>query len=454
MKRTIDSLPDEFVGRMNQQLGGEANPFFESLGDTAPVSIRLNPLKPIELETTAQVPWCEHGGFLQERPVFTLDPLFHAGCYYVQEAGSMFLDYVLHQLKLPTKSTVVDLCAAPGGKSTLLASYFADGAIISNEVIKSRTHILVENCAKWGTGNFIVTQNDPLDFGKLGQLADVLLIDAPCSGEGLFRKDPKACDHWSSDNCELSSQRQRRIVRDSLDCLKGGGFLIYSTCTYNPEENDLNVERFMRDHDLESVEIGSPKNWNIESTKFGKQFYPHRTKGEGFYISILRKKGEVVTPGKKKKGQLNTGLQTLPGSIEVPVLPTDDKPIFLVDKTGFIFLVNNYLKDAINSIIQLNIWDISTKTGALKGNKFTPFHHAVLNPEIRFRNTPYIDLTKEEALRYLRRETIHKNDWEEGFNIVRFEGYNLGLIKKIQRRSNNYYPKEWRIRMEIDKEIS
>ena len=197
------------------------------------VSVRLNPSKLSMVNgewSMADVPWCPYGRYLSERPSFTLDPLFHAGAYYVQEASSMFLWHALKETIGPdTKKKVLDLCAAPGGKSTLLASYFTDGLIIANEVIKQRAAVLVENITKWGTDQVIVTNNDPSHFQSLPGYFDVMVIDAPCSGSGLFRKDPGAVDEWSEANVQLCSQRQQRILADVLPALKEDGILIYST---------------------------------------------------------------------------------------------------------------------------------------------------------------------------------------------------------------------------------
>ncbi|MES1226926.1 MAG: RsmB/NOP family class I SAM-dependent RNA methyltransferase, partial [Bacteroidota bacterium] len=199
-------------------------------------SVRVNPNRTFNVEYSTlnvqgKVPWSSNGYYLSERPSFTTDPLFHAGAYYVQEASSMFLEEAVKQtcdLSKPLK--VLDLCAAPGGKSTLLQSIISnESLLISNEVIKSRVNILSENITKWGAANVVVTNNDPKDFQRLPEYFDLIVIDAPCSGSGLFRKDPEAITEWSSDNVMLCSQRQQRILADILPCLKPGGILIYST---------------------------------------------------------------------------------------------------------------------------------------------------------------------------------------------------------------------------------
>ncbi len=244
------------------------------------------------------VPWCPSAFYLEVRPSFTFDPLFHAGLYYVQEASSMFLWEVLRQTvgEHTKDKKVLDLCAAPGGKSTLLASYFKDGFVVSNEVIKSRANILSENITKWGTGNVVVTNNDPAHFQRLDNFFDVMVIDAPCSGSGLFRKDETAMDEWSAEAVALCSHRQQRIIADAYLCLRQNGVLIYSTCSYSAEENE-NVLDWMVEHfDLEPVTLQVNEEWNIvasSSSKYqapGYRFYPDKVKGEGLFIAAFVKK--------------------------------------------------------------------------------------------------------------------------------------------------------------------
>ncbi len=208
----------------------------------AVTSVRLNPRKaaaPSFIQTGA-VPWCGAGRYLSERPVFTLDPLFHAGAYYVQEASSMFVQHAVESLVDLNGPAlrVLDLCAAPGGKSTLLAGLLRDeDLLVSNEVIQARAAILAENMSRWGQMNTWVSQNDPKDFAALGAYFDIMLIDAPCTGSGLWRKDEAAMDEWSPEHVKLCSERQKRIVADALPALKPGGLLLYATCSYSPEEN-------------------------------------------------------------------------------------------------------------------------------------------------------------------------------------------------------------------------
>ena len=280
-------------------------------GDASLVSLRtpevpaISPVRPghpggqfPNFPISQSIPWSSHGYYLNERPSFTLDPLFHAGCYYVQEASSMFLEQALKQtvdLSQPVK--VLDLCAAPGGKSTLIQSFItSDSLLVSNEVIKSRVNVLQENLIKWGGANVVLTNNDAKDFASLYDYFDLLVVDAPCSGSGLFRKDPEAIGEWSENNVKLCSQRQQRILADAFSSLKKNGIIIYCTCSYSTEENEEILDWMAEKFKVESLRLTIKKEWNIVETQsmhhnlFGYRFYPDKLKGEGFFIACLQKK--------------------------------------------------------------------------------------------------------------------------------------------------------------------
>ena len=262
----MNTLPPAFEQRIRRQLGSETEAFLQALNAPAPVSIRLNPGKtpiPADPGTTGNgtrpVPWCPEGLYLPERPAFTLDPLLHGGAYYVQEASSMFLAHVLRQLLPAAPVRMLDLCAAPGGKSTLAASLLPPGSLlVANEVIRSRAAILRENIIKWGQDNIVVTNNDPAGFAPLEGAFDLILVDAPCSGEGMFRKDPAAIAEWSEANARLCAERQRRILADIWQCLRPGGTLVYSTCTYNPDEDEAILEWLLSEWDAETIPLPCP----------------------------------------------------------------------------------------------------------------------------------------------------------------------------------------------------
>ena len=298
------NLPELFLERTRRLMGEEmCNALCEALEKDTPVSVRMNMAKwehvPVH---RSEVPWSEQGYYLDGRPTFTFDPLFHAGCYYVQEASSMFVEQALRRY-VTEPSVMLDLCAAPGGKSTLCRSVLPEGSLlVANEVMRNRSQVLAENLVKWGHPEVIVTNNDPADFTPLENTFDVILTDVPCSGEGMFRKDPVAVSEWSLENVDTCWQRQRRILRDIWPCLKPGGLLVYSTCTYNREENEDNVAWIAGTLGAEVLPLDVPEEWHITGNLTGEafpvyRFLPHRTQGEGLFLAVLRKHGEAVGAG-------------------------------------------------------------------------------------------------------------------------------------------------------------
>lgn len=439
------SLPIAFTQRIQQQLGNEAIEFLESLNSTPPVSIRLNPSKASGVLLNDKVNWCEYATYLSERPVFTLDPLFHAGAYYVQEASSMFIGFVLQQvIDFNQALTAIDLCAAPGGKTTHLLSLLNDDSILfSNEIISNRNTILRENIVKWGRANAIVTQANANEYASSGLTADIILVDAPCSGEGMFRKDKNAIAEWSEENVQNCSLRQTEIVDAISTCLKEDGILIYSTCTYNDQENDLIIEHLLNNGEFEKVDIQNLPE-GIVTTKYGYQFFPHKIKGEGFYCAVLRYKGETKSepkastfkPATNFKKQLTEYLSNADDFIpyehkgELYAMPLNSWKYF-----------QSYQK-------KLTIRQAGLHFGTLKGDIIIPSHDLALSIHINPAIERY-ELDKEKALHYLKGETIAVDSDFKGWCLATFEGLSLGWMKLIKGRMNNYYPKSSRIKMNI-----
>jgi 16S rRNA C967 or C1407 C5-methylase (RsmB/RsmF family) len=294
----MNKVPESLLAELRLQKGFDETKFIEAQLQSPVTSIRLHPKKQINSpENSLKIPWCENGFYLKERPSFTYDPLFHAGCYYVQEASSMFLEFALKQtVDLNQSLKVLDLCAAPGGKSTLVASLINENSLlVSNEVIKNRATILKENITKWGGENVLVTNNDPKHFERLENYFDVLIIDAPCSGSGLFRKEPAYLNEWNDNLVNLCSQRQQRILADIWKCLKPNGVLIYSTCSFSESENEEIVDWMIDELQAENISFNVPTEWNIVSTQSKKhkaqgfRFYPHLLQGEGFFLLCYAK---------------------------------------------------------------------------------------------------------------------------------------------------------------------
>lgn len=435
--------PDAFVERLKALLPGDYNAFIETLGSAPPTSIRINPFRPTnKFAAEENISWCSFGKYLQARPSFTFDPLFHTGAYYVQEASSMFLEEVWKQLKFSNQPLkVLDLCAAPGGKSTHLLSLMnAESLLVANEVIPNRNKILQQNIIKWGSANCIITQNKPEDFAGLENYFDVVLVDAPCSGEGLFRKDKNAVDEWSEKNVAMCSLRQKDIAKHAASCLKPGGFLIYSTCTYEPVENDENIA-WIEQFGMQNYKLDCSKYPGIVKTQYGLQFYPHRIKGEGFYIAALQKEGTgygyTGAPVSIKKPQpVNKVIQ--------PYL-LQPESFTELKKNDYIFAIPTWMMSDFAILEKrLYIRNAGILTGSMKGNSFLPSHDIALSNHIS-KQLPSVELTEEEAITYLRCETPKIKSDLRGWCLATYQDLNLGWMKLMDGRLNNYFPKDWRI---------
>lgn len=413
-------------------------------------SVRINPSKRIKsFDNLSHVPWCPTGYYLNERPTFTLDPLFHAGTYYVQEASSMFIDHIIRSLAIDKKASLaLDLCAAPGGKSTLLNSTLhPDSLLVSNEIIKSRVNILADNLTKWGNFNVVVTNNDPQSFNRLPGFFDLMLVDAPCSGSGMFRKDEQTISEWSEDTVNLCSQRQQRILSDSLSTLKEDGILIYSTCSYSAEENEQIADWLIANHDMQSIPVPFNHSWQIEETqspKFqchGYRFYPHKVKGEGFYVACFRKKKNQITFNRKKikieKAQLDKTSLNNWINIETEFTTLAFKEDVLIIPTQHELNIK-----AIQNVLYLK--KVGTNVGRFAKKELLPHHElalsTVVNDEI-----PRVELSLDTALQYLRKAEIPLITEINGWALACYDNHPLGWLKVLPNRVNNYYPKEWRI---------
>ena len=397
-------LPEDFKRETRLVMGDERfNRFMGAFDEEPPVSIRLNPRRHIPHSTfhiphstfhipQERIPWCEEGYYLAGRPQFTFDPLFHAGCYYVQEAASMFVTHIIRSVDIPTPKRALDLCAAPGGKSTALLSVLPDDCtLVSNEPISNRAQILLENITKWGYPNSIVTNNYPRDFRKAKLTFDLILCDVPCSGEGMFRKDPATIGEWSQQNVEKCWRLQREIIADAWECLAPGGLLIYSTCTFNLKENEENVRWILDNFDAEALDIPIDPSWNITGSLLEGftapvyRFIPGITRSEGLFVCAIRKRGtrneDTLTKEKLEKTRC---LKVLDPSNLLPP----------------------------SSIL-----------------------------------LPRINIDYPEALKYLRGEAlVLPADTPRGIVNITYKGIVLGPAKNIGNRANNLYPKAWRIK--------
>lgn len=386
----MTQLPIDFTDMARRTMGEERfDCYLKAFETDAPVSIRLNPEKAKELTADGErVPWCRNAYYLPQRPNFTYDPLLHAGCYYVQEAGSMFLDTVMQQWVSDAPVMMIDFCAAPGGKSLLARTALAAGSVLfSNEPMRNRANILAENVEKWGYADHFVTNNFPRDYRRVKMIADVVLCDVPCSGEGMFRKDEATIREWSMQNVEKCARLQREIVADAWSCLADGGLFIYSTCTFNTHEDEENIQWMMDELGAEVLPVKVDAAWNITGSLLDGfsqpvyRFIPGISKGEGLFLCVLRKGGA--------------------------------------------WQQGHSLKSLRKSQQNLNI-----------------IYCPKAQPDM-----VKVEVNYQQAMAYLRHEAITLGaDVPRGMVGICFEGHLLGLAKNIGNRANNLYPKEWKIR--------
>ncbi|OYP45338.1 hypothetical protein CIK96_08995 [Prevotella sp. P4-98] len=386
----MTQLPIDFTDMARRTMGAERfDSYLKAFETDAPVSIRLNPEKAKELTADGErVPWCRNAYYLPQRPNFTYDPLLHAGCYYVQEAGSMFLDTVMQQWVPDAPVVMIDFCAAPGGKSLLARTALAAGSVMfSNEPMRNRANILAENVEKWGYADHFVTNNFPRDYRRAKMIADVVLCDVPCSGEGMFRKDEATIREWSMQNVEKCARLQREIVADAWSCLADGGLFIYSTCTFNTHEDEENIQWMLDELGAEVLPVKVDAAWNITGSLLDGfsqpvyRFIPGISKGEGLFLCVLRKGGA--------------------------------------------WQQGHSLKSLRKSQQNLNI-----------------IYCPKAQPDM-----VKVEVNYQQAMAYLRHEAITLGaDVPRGMVGICFEGHLLGLAKNIGNRANNLYPKEWKIR--------
>ncbi|MGV3525675.1 MAG: rRNA methyltransferase [Candidatus Sericytochromatia bacterium] len=440
-------LPPQFVTLLHNTLP-DADALIAALETTPALGIRLNPAKS-QWSEAHPVPWSRWGYTLSERPRFILDPRFHAGAYYVQDPSCMALERVLEVLNLRPRQ-VLDACAAPGGKSTHLASIYPEALILANEVIRSRANVLAENVSKWGSGQIVVSQADPQRLQLLGSWADLMVVDAPCSGEGLFRKDPDARKEWSLAHVHQCAARQRRILADLWPVLKPGGVLVYSTCTYNRFENEAQLDWLLDEMGAEALSWQLPAespmvidNWRGITTL---HCYPHRMEGEGFFLACVAKperqhaaKARKVIPAPQLQAREQAPIQDwLHGDW-----------LYTHWSEG----IAAWPQSAAASLAQLCQLPLVAPPLALaepKGKTWKPSAALALHPQCQRTAFPTATLNLEEAIAFLQGHPLNGLALPRGFHRAEFEGWSLGWLNQIEQRANNGYPSHWRIRMQPD----
>jgi 16S rRNA C967 or C1407 C5-methylase (RsmB/RsmF family)/NOL1/NOP2/fmu family ribosome biogenesis protein len=457
------NLPRDFLSSLINIKGFDKEAFekIHASGEQV-TSIRINPAKPIsqfpipkfrDKISQSKIPWTEWGYYLDPRPSFTFDPLFHAGCYYVQEASSMFLGQALKQTAdLSKPLRILDLAAAPGGKSTHIQSLISkESLLVSNEVIRSRANVLQDNIIKWGCENVVVTSNDPKDFEKLENYFDVIVLDAPCSGSGLFRRDAEAIGEWSPNNVQLCSQRQQRILADVWPALKKDGVLVYSTCSYSKQEDEDILDWLINRFAVTGQQLAVKADWNIVEVKtgegaFGYRFWPDKIKGEGFFIACFKKTG---------------GADDFPIRLKNKLVRLNKKEIELVHKwvkpgsqqfikqNEIIYALPGELVDDINLLLQkLKVNYFAVRLGELIHEKFIP-DHALAMSKLISGDVESIEVDRDDAIRYLQKKELNIAGLSKGWKRVSYGGFSLGWVNVLHNRINNYYPKALRILRDV-----
>lgn len=454
-------LPERFVERMRQELGeAEATALCEALATEPSTAIRLNTPKmscpPFEAEA---VPWSVDGYTLSERPAFTLDPRFHAGAYYVQEASSQFAGYILSQAVGGRAQCeglrVLDVCAAPGGKSTHYASLVGEhGLVVANEINRSRAAVLADNARKWGLGNMVVTCNDSAHLGDYEEWFDVVAIDAPCSGEGMFRKSEEACEQWSEANVRMCADRQWEIVENVFDTLRPGGVLIYSTCTFNRDEDEALVQRIC-DEWGEAIEpaqeVDVADEWGAVVGRVGAfqtfRFFPHRVKGEGMFMAVARKAGEPMSRRRMPKARREViaavekrSEQELSRWVKEP----KQMRFFSAGDTIYACWAEHY--DEIKALSsRLAVIYSGVALGQIFKGKLKPDGALAFYVGLNRDAVATAELSLDEALQFLRKQDMSAEPFVEGVNMVLYKGLPLGFVKRVGARVNNMYPASLRI---------
>lgn len=442
MQQIVNHIPDSILS------ANKKKQLLDALENNTPeYSIRLNPAKLNVQLNLPEVPWCKNAWYVDGKPRFSMDPLWHAGAYYVQEAGSMFLASVLENLPFEEKPQyVLDMCAAPGGKTTLMADTLDQNCVIvANEITPQRLKGLHENVIKWGNPNIVCSNNAPKDFEALPGFFDLVLVDAPCSGEGLLRRHDEALNQWSTKLVEECCYRQKQILDSALECLKPGGFLVYSTCTYNTQENEENLEWLINEKNCLPVNLAfhTPAEITVTETAGNKayRFFPGITRSEGFFITVVQKPADRNSKHWSDRAiKLKYVANPVKERLEFTI------PCTLVEEKG---VLKFYSADVLSRLGHLNdrlkLQDAGRDFGTVKNGKFIPSETLGFVNCLAIDGEKVMDLEQDDALKFLSRAPFSINTDKRGYIFMRYNGVLLGLVNILDNRLNNYYPQHWRI---------
>ncbi len=426
----------------------------DSLSGSDPsVSIRLNRSKGFYAPNGAKrVPWAERGYYLDERPKFTLDPAIHQGRYYVQEASSMILGEIIKQLTEGENKPLryLDACAAPGGKTTAAIDALPAGSlVVANEYVPKRANILAENISKWGYPSVVVSRGDTRRLSRLKGFFDIVAVDAPCSGEGMFRKEPEAVEQWTPALVRECAERQEEILGNVWSALAPGGYLVYSTCTFNRHENEEMVAWLVNEMGSEPITMKFPDDWcisnGINTEHPCYRFLPHKLRGEGLFVAVLKKPegGSRFKVKPAKQAKIDKSIEPLRSWLK------NGEQYLLIKEENMISAFPLCHADVLNALKEaLDIVACGTVLAEIKGKDLIPTQSlamsTALNPDI----FPQMEVDRETALNYLRREAIALPDGTaRGYILLTYANYPLGFVKNLGNRANNLYPAHWRILM-------
>ena len=440
------NLPESFIQQLQELVPDEWEALVDAISTTEPsVAVRVNDARGAIVPAGARhVPWCDKGFYLNDRPAFTFDSDWHAGRYYVQDASSMFISHVIKHL-IHESVRYMDLCAAPGGKTTAaLQALPAGSLVVANEIVPPRARVLADNIIRWGNPHCVVTSNAPAQIGKLTHFFDVIATDVPCSGEGMMRKDDEAVAQWSPQLVEQCAARQRSILTDAWDALRPGGLLIYSTCTYNRQENEEIADFIVNELGATSLEVPVEPSWNIHpaigSDAHCYRFMPHRVDGEGLFMAVFRKDGDAQRQDIRLKGKNTKKCD------EIGKNWLANPDCFAIEQQGDLFIASpvEWRNEIAALHASLNVLHAGVELATVMGRKTMPHHALAMSSARAGEAFPTCHVDYATALRYLRGESIAV-DGPRGYVLIAHEGAVLGFANNLGNRANNLYPKPQRI---------
>ncbi len=450
------NLPEEFIAELKRYGSQAFDGLTAALALSPSVSVRCNAFKGIDVPLgRRKVAWCDNGFYLDEREAFTFDPAMHQGLYYVQDASSMIINHIAKQLTDSTPVRYLDACAAPGGKTTAAIDALPFGSlVVANEYNSSRASVLRENVIKWGYPSCVVSRGDTARFRRLPAFFDIVAADVPCSGEGMFRKDPEAVAQWSPALVDECVVRQREIVDNLWETLRPGGYFVYSTCTFNRKENEEMIEYLRNNHDAESINMNFPEEWNIaqgiDTGMTCYRFMPHRVDGEGLFVAVLRKpEAEGANhSSKKEKSKIKAQNKPLPQLAVARTWIADAETMeFEVNSETTITSFPSVHKDALRKLTStLDVIHAGILVGTIKGKDLIPAQSLALSLSLSHSAFPRCEIDFLTAIAYLRHEAITlPDDTPKGYILLTYKNSPLGFVKNLGNRANNLYPQEWRI---------